>query len=90
MAKGRRRNLFATLPIEEEKNGIRSEVKLWRTVIDQVMADCFSDTLEIREEANKWFNEASEDFQEVCEMAGLSSNTILRIHKHFKEKGEYK
>lgn len=80
-----------------EALGVQFEIRLWRAVLDQVFEDAFSaakgqneEDREIeRQEALEWFENADEDFLDVCDMACLEPHIILRIYEHYKKERQH-
>ena len=76
---------------------IRGEATLWRTVIYVALEDAISTCPrgsvkkgreEIKDEARDWFRQASEDFHEVCGLAGMEPEAVrdcaLRVIEAFE------
>jgi hypothetical protein len=71
------KGLFTQLPYESAL--IKPEQELWRAVIDNAVRDLASNNAEDKEEALFWFLNRGEDFQFVCDSAGLSSDYVAKI-----------
>lgn len=75
----KRSNLFGNLPVQQSLLEVEREVRLWRAVLDQAIEDAT-----IRRGAYKWMaraflSEPSQDFQDVCYLAGLDQETVQKV-----------
>lgn len=67
------------LPYESGKSSsYNSEKKLFRRIIDQAIHDLGSSDLEIRNEAEEWFDIRDPDFQFICELAELDPRAVYK------------
>jgi hypothetical protein len=72
---------FAELHIPNDLVTIESEVRLWRSVIDQAISDFMStnkarESLSNKERAKIWLRGKTEDFSIVCEYAFLNPQHV--------------
>ncbi len=67
------------LPFDIENSAsYNAELKLYRAVIDQAIHDLGSPDMEIRLEAEEWFNLRDKSFIEICELAGMQPKVVYR------------
>lgn len=53
------------------------EIFLWRSVVDQALHDLGSDDINVRMDAEEWFDILNTDFVETCDLAELSPQEVL-------------
>ena len=72
---------FSELHIPNDLVTIESEVRLWRSVIDQAISDFLTtytsrESLSNKERAKIWLRGKTEDFSIVCEYAYLNAQNV--------------
>jgi hypothetical protein len=72
---------FAELHIPNDLVTIESEVRLWRSVIDQAISDFLTEnksreSLSNKERAKIWLRGKTEDFSIVCDYAQLNAKNV--------------
>jgi len=74
---------FSELHIPNDLVTIESEVRLWRSVIDQAISDFLTtnkcrESLSNKERAKIWLRGKTEDFKIVCDYAYLNAQNVRK------------
>jgi predicted Co/Zn/Cd cation transporter (cation efflux family) len=73
----------------QEVDHTTSEEKLWRAVLNQALVDAFGvNTIFMchheRDDVNRFFSERTEEFDELCEKAGMDATRLWRKVQRLK------
>jgi len=82
--------LFTKLDAPNEE--IRSELRLYRTVLDKALLDQFDKDDNYRLQSKLWADINNPDFCEICDLALLEAENVLELFEQvttiFRKKGE--
>lgn len=80
----KRARWFASIPVARSLDEIENEVRLWRSVLDQMMTDFLTEPSDKQEERDKekakvWLRGNTRDFYDVCYLACLDPNDVRAL-----------
>lgn len=80
----KRAGTIGSLPIAREFDEVEKEVRLWRAVVDQAIADYLTESTEKRDlkykrEAKVWLRGNTKDFYDVCFLSCIEPIDMKRF-----------
>jgi hypothetical protein len=68
-----RRGLFIRIPVSDKLKHLEPEITLGRSILDRAVLDSVED-----DESRDWFDETDPDFLDICEIAYLEPDIVVR------------
>jgi hypothetical protein len=85
--------LFSVKPLPENVKDVENLISLWRAVLDQAVQDFaykgkLEDSLQNKEDVERWLRDKKEEFELVCSLAEIDPARARKEFIKYKE-GEY-